>query len=171
MCRPCGSWNASHPGRRHRWCCDTTRAGHEYKLPGVSREGSLLHQAPLAGGQKHQNKSNSPRKKKNINGQGDMGQSISPHNCSPCAHELPHKETGGALTMLRLSVEQDLSVLDAVLRDGDDVTISAALAPAPQWPPPAHDACSSRSRRGRGSRRQKTEMLLAKIKGWLSKSQ
>lgn len=73
--------------------------------------------------------------------------------------------------MLRLSVEQDLSVLDAVLRDGDDVTISAALAPAPQWPPPAHDACSSRSRRGRGSRRQKTEMLLAKIKGWLSKSQ
>lgn len=68
--------------------------------------------------------------------------------------------------MLRLSVEQDLSVLDAVLWDGDDVTISAALAPAPQWPRPAHNACSSSgSRRGRGSRRQMTRMLLAKDQG------
>lgn len=46
--------------------------------------------------------------------------------------------------MLRLSVEQHLSFLDSVLGNGDDVTISAALAPAPQWPRPAHDACNSR---------------------------
>lgn len=41
--------------------------------------------------------------------------------------------------MLWLSVKQDLSVLDAILWDDDDVTIPAALAPAPQWPRPAHD--------------------------------
>lgn len=40
--------------------------------------------------------------------------------------------------MDRLSIEQDLRFVDAVLRNGDDVTISAALAAAPQGPESAH---------------------------------
>lgn len=38
-----------------------------------------------------------------------------------------------------LSIEQDLGLADALLRNGDDVTISAALTAAPQRPESAHD--------------------------------
>jgi len=41
--------------------------------------------------------------------------------------------------MDRLSIEQDLGFADALLRNGDDVTISAALTAAPQRPESAHD--------------------------------
>jgi hypothetical protein len=52
-----------------------------------------------------------------------------------------HKKKHQLLTMLWLRVEQDLRLLNAVLRNGNDVTIPAALAPAPQRPRPAqaHD--------------------------------
>lgn len=67
-----------------------------------------------------------------------MRQSINPCNCLLSAHHCWIKEldkgTGNSPTVLRLSVEQDLGFLDAVFGNGDDVTISAALAPAPQWP-------------------------------------
>lgn len=56
-------------------------------------------------------------------------------------------QPGQILTMLWLSVKQDLSVLDAVLWDDDDVTIPAALAPAPQWPRPAHDEAANRGKK------------------------
>lgn len=42
------------------------------------------------------------------------------------------------LTMCRLSVEENLCLIDAILRNSDYVTISAALAAAAQRPESAH---------------------------------
>lgn len=39
---------------------------------------------------------------------------------------------GAVRTMDGLSVEQDLSIMDAILRNGNDVTVAAALASTPQ---------------------------------------
>lgn len=55
----------------------------------------------------------------------------------PCAILFHRKED--QLTVDRLSIEQDLSFADALLRNGDDVTISATLTAAPQRPESAHD--------------------------------
>ena len=48
-------------------------------------------------------------------------------------------QRGHSRTVDWLGVENDLSLFNAVLRHGNDVTIPAALAAAPQWSQRRHD--------------------------------
>lgn len=42
------------------------------------------------------------------------------------------------LTMCRLGVEENLCLIDTILRNSNYVTVAAALAAATQWPESAH---------------------------------
>lgn len=150
------------------WCCDTMTAGLEYRLPGVLREGSLFAPKVVSkavgwGPKTSKQTKQQPRQKHQL--PREMMQPMNPCNCLHFAHDYSVKETRNSLTMLRLSVEQHLSFLDSVRGHGDDVTISATLAPTPQWPRPAHDACKQQKRqKNKQKQKKKRQTLLAKIK-------